>query len=216
VVHKQTRLAVAAALVLFGYLAAEVWRGQAIGFDASIRDAIHAWASPPLTFAMRGVTWFGSSLCLSGLAALVVCLLVARGRTRAAIVLVVASAGAEALDQVLKFVFQRARPQAFFDFVHPIGYSFPSGHSIASCCFYGVLAAILAARQPSRALRAAIWTVAALLALGIGFSRIYLGVHYPSDVLAGYAAALVWLGAVRAGYEFWLRRQPTVKEVPNR
>jgi len=216
VVEKQTRLVALAALVLFIYLAAEVWRGQAIAFDVSIRNTVHAWASPPLTFLMRGVTWFGSSVCLVILAALAVCFLAARGRKRAAIILVVASAGAEALDQILKFAFQRARPQAFFDFVRPIGYSFPSGHSITACCFYGVLAAILAARQPSRALRAAIWTAAALLCLAIGFSRIYLGVHYPSDVLAGYAAALVWLAAVRAGYEFRMRRRPAVREGPNR
>jgi len=133
VVEKQTRLAAVAALVLFGWLAAEVWLGQAIGFDASIRNAIHAWASPPLTLAMRGVTQFGSFGFLVGLAGLVAWRLAARGRKRAAIVLVVASAGAELLDQILKVVFQRARPQAFFDFVHTVGYSFPSGHSITAC-----------------------------------------------------------------------------------
>jgi undecaprenyl-diphosphatase len=107
----------------------------------------------------------------------------------------------------LKLIFRRARPEAFFGYAEPITYSFPSGHSIVSACFYGVLAAILTARMKSRARRIAIWMAAALLAFLIGLSRIYLGVHYPSDVLAGYAAAVIWVVAVRTGYERWRLKQ---------
>jgi undecaprenyl-diphosphatase len=72
----------------------------------------------------------------------------------------------------------------------PEHYSFPSGHAMASVCFYGSLAAILAAGS---ARRAACWAFGIAAPLIIGFSRVYLGVHYPTDVLAGYAAAIVWL-----------------------
>jgi undecaprenyl-diphosphatase len=78
---------------------------------------------------------------------------------------------------------------------------------MVSCCFYGALAAILAARARSRARKLAIWAAAAVLTALIGFSRVYLGVHYPADVVAGYAAAVVWMAVVRAGYEMWLRKR---------
>ena len=201
----------AAASALFIYLAGEVLRGQTLWFDTFVREGIHDWASPRLTWVMRSVTWLGSEAVLVPLVALLVWRLVAAGRRHAAILLLAACAGGEALDQVLKLVFRRARPEAFFDYPAPIGYSFPSGHSVASCCFYGVAAAILTRRIRSRAGKAVVWAAAALLPLAIGTSRIYLGVHYPSDVLAGYAAAVVWVCAVRVADSAWVRRRPAGK-----
>ncbi len=200
-----------AALVLFIYLASQVLGGEVLWFDGPVRGAVHAWASPRLTYAMRGITWLGSEAVLLPLAAILVWRLVAAGRKRAAVLLVVASAGGEILDQILKAIFRRPRPEAFFGYPDPIGFSFPSGHSVASCCFYGVTAAILASRIPSRAGKAAVWAAASSVVLAVGTSRVYLGVHYPSDVLAGYAAAVVWVAAVRAGYGFRMRRNPAVK-----
>ena len=199
-------LGAAAALVLFAWLADQVLRGQTMAFDAGVRNAVHAWASPYLTYAMRGFTFLGSPVCVIGIAALVVWQLVSAGRRRAAALLVVATCGAEGLDQILKLLFHRQRPEAFFGIADPITYSFPSGHAITAACFYGVLAAILTVRSSSLLAKAGLWTLAAVMAASIGFSRVYLGVHYPSDVLAGYAAAVVWVGAVRAGYFVWLRR----------
>src|ERR1700687_1389107 len=115
------------------------------------------------------------------------------GRNRAAILLVVAAAGAVALDELLKLVFHRARPGAYFGDPLASSYCFPNRHAGFSCCFYGVLAAIVTARMRSRAAKIAVWTAAALMAALIGLSRIYLGVHYPSDVVAGYAVAVVWV-----------------------
>jgi len=202
--------AAAAGLLLFGWLATEILRGQTLAFDATVRAAIHGWASPPLTLAMRAVTQLGSSWFLVTLAALVWWRLRGQGRLHAAWLLVVAAAGAEALNETLKLVFHRHRPEPFFGLTAPFTYSFPSGHSVESACFYGALAAILTVRSGTLARRAAIWTGAALLALAVGFSRIYLGVHYPSDVLAGYAVAAIWTSAVRAGYGMWLRRRTAV------
>jgi undecaprenyl-diphosphatase len=99
------------------------------------------------------------------------------------------------LDLALKHTFHRARPIGFFG-ISPSSYSFPSGHALGSLCFYGVLAAILSARVRGRAARFCIWIAASILVTLIGFSRIYLGVHYPSDVIAGYCAAAVWVGMV--------------------
>jgi undecaprenyl-diphosphatase len=212
-VEKQDRALIAgflgasAALVFFGWLTRVVLAGESMRFDTAVRDGIHAWASVPLTSAMRAVTQLGSAPVLVALGILVVWRLAAQRRRRAALIFVAACLGAEALSEILKLAFRRPRPEAFFGYSEPITYSFPSGHSVMSACFYGVVAAILTTRMESRATKTAIWMGAALLAVAIGFSRVYLGVHYPSDVLAGYAATAIWVGAVRAGYEIWLRRR---------
>jgi undecaprenyl-diphosphatase len=119
----------------------------------------------------------------------------------------IAALGATILNEVMKLFFQRRRPDAFFGYHQPRTYSFPSGHSIESACFYGMMAAILVVRMRSRGARTAVWAVATILALAVGFSRIYLGVHYPTDVLAGYAAAVIWVGTVYSVYEFLQRRR---------
>jgi membrane-associated phospholipid phosphatase len=107
--------------------------------------------------------------------------------------LTAAPIGAEILDQFLKAIFHRARPEAFFGFPQPENYSFPSGHAFASACFYCALAATLSAGS---ARKAVYWAGGVAASLLIGLSRVYLGVHYPTDVLAGYAAAVVWLPVV--------------------
>jgi undecaprenyl-diphosphatase len=188
-------------LVLFGWLAAAVLNGQTMYLDNLIRDSIHARAYPRLTSAMVGISMLGSPSILIPLAMLLIGRFAWIGRRRAAMVFAVAAGGAEALDQVLKEVFRRARPEAFFGYAQPLGYSFPSGHSVESCCFYGVAAALVTLRMRSRRRKAPIWVASAFLTAAIGFSRIYLGVHYPSDVLAGYLGAVFWVSLVRVGYE---------------
>jgi undecaprenyl-diphosphatase len=191
-------LVAALALILFVWLAREVTRGDALRLDTPIRNAVHARSSPPLTAIMRGVSLVGSEVILVPLGAILVWWLVAAKRRRAAVVFAVAALGAEALDQIMKLLFYRPRPEPFFGLASPITHSFPSGHAMVSCCFFGVLAMILAAREPSRARRISIFAAAAILVALMGFSRVYLGFHYPTDVLAGYAAAVVWLAVVRA------------------
>ena len=200
-------LATALALLLFAWIAIEVVRGEGAEFDVAVRNAVHAWAFPRLTWVMRGFSQVGEAPFLISAGLLVFWRLAASGRKRAAVLLVGTVLGSEALTQILKLVFHRPRPEAFFGLPNPEMYSFPSGHAITSCCFWGVLAAILAARSHSLPVKAAIWTMASVLAAMVGFSRVYLGVHYPTDVLAGYALAVVWVAVVRARYAVWLRRR---------
>lgn len=195
-----------AALLFFSWLAHAVLSGQTAALDVSVRNAIHGWARAPLTTGMRGITNLGSTAFLALLGLIVVWRLYQNGRRRAAVVFVIAALGADLLDQLLKLWFRRPRPEAFFGLAQPGSYSFPSGHSVESCCFYGALAAILTLPSHSFARKAAIWGFAALLTLAIGFSRIYLGVHYPTDVMGGYAAGVLWAATVRACYQLWLRR----------
>jgi undecaprenyl-diphosphatase len=100
------------------------------------------------------------------------------------------------LDGVLKVVFHRARPPSYFGTLEPASYGFPSGHALFSVCLWGSLALFAGQRVRGAAARAAIFAGAVLLAGLIGYSRIYLGVHYPSDVIAGYASATVWVATV--------------------
>lgn len=193
--------------MLFAWLAEHVVRRQTIEFDAAIRGWLHGLASPPLTVAFRAITFCGSVYALIPFGAVLVWWLWRNGRRTAAALYVVAVAGGEALMGVLKLLFHRPRPPVFFGLAEPSSYSFPSGHAMLSACFFGVAAAILAARTGARARRFWMWAGAATASLLIGISRIYLGMHYPSDVLAGYAAAVIWVAAVRLEYEARARRR---------
>ena len=178
------------AIFLFAWLAENVAAQHTLAFDSSVRAAVHAFASPALTRLMFAISFMGSGGLITS--ALVAFALFRHFLwRRAAIWMVVTLAGALVLDLTLKFAFHRARPVPFFGPI-PRTYSFPSGHSLFSFCFYGVLAGLLAGRVRSMSARVLIWLIAALLVLSIGLSRIYLGVHYPSDVIAGYLAGTIW------------------------
>jgi membrane-associated phospholipid phosphatase len=194
-------LAVAAtALFLFGWLAEEVHENEAIRFDNTVRTALHGFASPGLTVFLK---WVSN---LNGPVALLIYTLVAVGlfwwkshRTSAALV-AVTMAGGVCLDGVLKLAFHRARPAPYFGLPTPGTFSFPSGHSLMSLCFYGVVAYLVSVHVESPAWRLTLRVSGALIVLLVGASRIYLGVHYPSDVAAGFAAGLVWLTAIVFAY----------------
>ncbi len=189
-----------AALLLWGFaeLTEEVLEGDTQAFDEAVRTLLHAHASSTLTTAMKAATTLGSVEVLAGCTVIALAALWAAGRRRSPLLLAVTMAGAAGLNWVLKVSFRRERPDPFFDVVAPSSYSFPSGHALFSLCFYGALAALLAARMDRLGARIAMLTAAAVLVVSIGVSRIYLGVHYPSDVIAGYLAALVWVVTVAA------------------
>jgi undecaprenyl-diphosphatase len=194
-----------AALVLFAALTNVVMKGQAAAFDAAVRNAVHASSFPALTYAMRGISALGEAAFLVVLGAIIAWRLVSLGRRRQAVFFAIAALGAELIDQALKFWVERPRPEAFFG-PQPLNYSFPSGHALVSCCFYLAAAEVLIDNRWPRARRLAVWTLAVLLTGLIGLSRVYLGVHYPTDVLGGYVAAIAWLSIVRTGHSVPRRR----------
>ncbi|MFZ0933053.1 MAG: phosphatase PAP2 family protein [Bryobacteraceae bacterium] len=173
-------------LLAFGAVAYPLVRGDAVGFDLPVRAAIHGWAFPALTAAMRLITMLGSEYFLVPLAAILVWRWEKRGERKAAYLLVGGSLSAEALTQLLKTLIHRPRPEVFFGLVPTETYSFPSGHAFVPVVYFGVLAGVLAAGPRWRA-------TVVLVAAFLGFSRVYLGYHYPSDVVAGWALAVVWL-----------------------
>jgi undecaprenyl-diphosphatase len=107
------------------------------------------------------------------------------------------------LTTILKAVFQRTRPELFDSGYQASFYSFPSGHATVAVGFYGMLTVILAYRLEGLA-RWAVAVCGVLVVLLIGFSRLYLGVHYPTDILAGYLAAPLWVVSVGGVYALWL------------
>jgi len=213
-----------AALPVFAWLAARVAGNAAIGFDAPFRAFVHQHASPGLTALMRFMSRLGEPLSLVTLGAGVLLALLAAHRKRAALRFAITMTGAFVLDTALKLAFHRARPAPFFGTELPHSYGFPSGHALFSVCFFGVVAALVAAqlrsnaalvaaRLPSVAARAAVWTAALAIVFLIGLSRVYLGVHYPSDVIGGYAAAVAWASAVALA-DGMLPGSPATKRAP--
>ncbi len=182
---------VAVALAVFAGLSIEVLEGESVSFDRPILIWFAQHASPALTQVMLVISttadfWF----LLTAL--LLVGVLWWRSRRADWVALAVALAGAGAFNQIAKQVFERARPTLYPALTQAPGYSFPSGHSQAALAFYGVLACLLARRVVPKwrvwiILAASIWIVL------VGVSRIYLEVHFPSDVLAAYAATAPWV-----------------------
>ena len=190
-------MAAIATLIFFGWLADEALEGETRHFDEATRNAIHQLASPLLTTIMRGVSFIGSTLALAIGTTIVVVRFAMLKLGREAKLFAITMVGAGLLNVTLKLAFKRPRPVPFFNLTAPETYSFPSGHSLTSACFFGALAAILTARVKSRRVRVIVWVVCTLMFVLIGFSRIYLGVHHTTDVIAGFAAALIWILVVR-------------------
>jgi undecaprenyl-diphosphatase len=187
------------ALMLLSWLGREILTGVTPIFDERIRAVVHSFASPGLTTIMIALSTYGGPTSLSIIGVVLALAFLVKDWQRGALLVVVTMAGAGLLDVLLKQSFGRARPAAFFEYPLPVSHSFPSGHAFFAASFLGGLAVLVSGRVSSRWVRVAVWLLAGVLILLIGMSRVYLGVHYPSDVLAGYAAATVWVAAVAFG-----------------
>jgi len=184
-----------AAALLFLLMARWVLAGQSMVFDLPIRGTVHSWASPALTSVMLGITMLGSEWLMLPLGTVIVWRLATLRHRRHAILLAAGSLGAELASYILKLACHRVRPPVFFGLSPAENYSFPSGHAFVGTVFYGLLAGILAQLYCRRRVEAI--ALAVLTVLLVGFSRVYLGYHYPTDVLGGWTCAAGWLAMVR-------------------
>jgi undecaprenyl-diphosphatase len=187
----------------FFKLADEVLEGDSRAFDKAVLLWIHRNVPDWLDGPMRLVTALGYYYVVVPLLVVAVFLFYRRGWRLSAVLLAISTGGSIVLTTVLKGVFQRARPELFDSGYQASFYSFPSGHATVAAGFYGMLTVILAYRLEGLAR----WVVAVsgvLVVLLIGFSRLYLGVHYPTDIIAGYLSALLWLVCVGGVYALWL------------
>ncbi|MBV9455281.1 MAG: bifunctional DedA family/phosphatase PAP2 family protein [Rubrobacter sp.] len=194
-------------LWLFGELAENLGSGDPlVRFDETTAVMLHAQATPAFTAVFFLITSLGTLEVLGTLGLLVAGIYSLRRRWLYVGTWIVALAGGEALDRLLKEIFARPRPFFADPLLLETTYSFPSGHAMMSLVAYGMLTyfAVLVLRS-SQARVAVVFGIAVLVLL-IGFSRIYLGVHYFSDVIAGFAVGGVWLSALITGMEIIRRR----------
>ncbi len=188
-------------LFFFGWLAEEMHENETIQFDTAVRNAVHTVAAPGVTSFFKFMSNANGPVALFLYTGLMVAWSLYMGYRTTAALMAVMMVGGTLLDGVLKLAFHRARPVPYFGLAPPRDYSFPSGHSLMSLCFYGTAAYLIGVHLNSRAMRVAVRTLAGIIALTVGISRIYLGVHYPSDVVAGFAAGLVWLTGIIFAYQ---------------
>jgi membrane-associated phospholipid phosphatase len=193
-------LAAAIALALFIWLGYLIRSGEPTGFDLSVRNWLRSMESARLTALMWGASVYAAPSRLIPLALAAAAAFLVRGWRRGALLAVVTVTGGGLLDVGLKVLFARARPEAFFDYYpSPTSFSFPSGHALTATCFFGGIAVLVSHRLESRISQTLVWMVAVAAALLVGISRIYLGVHYPTDVLGGFAVGIIWVTAVAFG-----------------
>jgi len=192
-----------AALAMWGFatIAEEVLEKETYAFDKSILLDLRSLHTPLRDRLMLGLTFLGEpNLLLILSVSLGIILWVSKHRSEATTI-AVTGAGAIALNLLLKTLFARARPQLWERTVDVRFYSFPSGHAMISMVIYGLLGYLLGSRFPKQ--RWWIYSLTVVLVAAIGFSRLYLGVHWPTDVIAGYAAGLIWLMACIFSLEIW-------------
>ncbi len=190
-------------IFLFFQLTKEVVEGDSRRFDRAVLSWIDEHTPDWLDGSILYVTTLGDFEVILPLLVVATYFFYRKGARISAMLLPISTLGGIVLTETLKRVFERTRPE-FIDSVYSApGYSFPSGHAAFAVGFYGTLTLLLAWRLTGFRR----WSVAVAgvtLILLIGFSRLYLGVHYPTDILAGFLAAPLWVGTV--GLAFFLYR----------
>lgn len=200
--HEMTVLLALAGIVagvwLFALLADEVVEGGTNAFDQKLLLAFrdkdtHALLGPPaVQEAARDITSLGGFAVLALVTAITAGFLALGGRKHMAFFLIGSVLGGQAVATLLKDLFQRARPDLVPFSAYASGASFPSGHTMMSAVTYLTLGALLARSQERGRVKAYFLLVAIFLTFAVGVTRVYLGVHWPTDVLAGWTAGAVW------------------------
>jgi len=192
-------LGIMLSLTVFAKTAAEMREGDLQDFDDGVLRMLRSPDDPSVPIgptwliqAAIDVTALGGTTVLALFLTIVVGYLALESRYDAVVVVVIATAGGGLLGEALKWWFARARPQIVPHLVNVGSASFPSGHSMLALVTYLTLGALLARFVQRRRTRTYCITVSLLLSLLVGLSRVYLGVHYPTDVLAGWSVGLAW------------------------
>lgn len=178
-----------AGVVTFLLLAYFVSQGQTLGFDASVLLYVNAAASGWQDVAWQVITDFGGAMAVALIVAVTAGVLWYQGRIRSALQFTVSVVGAMALSSILKLLFSRERPELWQQLITETTHSFPSGHAIASSAIT-LSVVVLLWRTKWRT-----WAIlAGLVYVGlISYSRLYLGVHYPTDIVAGWLVSITWV-----------------------
>ena len=184
-------LLLAVLLAAFGLMAHDVYDHRGFSFDAPILTWFHHHVTPARTAVALVLSRIGEPKPVAGVTALLVVALVVVRRWHDAVVVAIEVGGAAALDLVSKGFFARPRPTLYPHLVPESNFSFPSGHAMGDIAFYLALHLLLWRTLPQRWRWIGVLGLA--LAVAIGLSRPYLQVHYPSDILAGWAFGIAWV-----------------------
>ena len=192
-----------AAFLLLALLHAQLPSPAVAAFDHHLQARVHGWTSPVLTILMRAFTFVGSIKVFLPTLVVSLALLLTLGerqgerrlfrKRQVAGIFALGVGGALLLNDSFKLWFHRARPSVPWSIGDEHTYSYPSGHSLFACVLYGLIAYMVIGRRGHPLRRMLVLAIAAALVLGIGLSRIYLGMHWPTDVLAGYLTGVCWL-----------------------
>lgn len=211
-------LLLAPALILgFAKLAVDVGEGETTGFDRSVlllfrhpNDLSTPIGPLWLQEGARDVTSFGSVALLGFIFLATVGYLLLAHKRAAALFMLVAVGGGQLLSTGLKMAFERPRPEIVPHSVHVFTASFPSGHAMLSAVTYLTLGTLLARLLPERRIQIYIMALAVFLTFMVGLSRVYLGVHYPTDVVAGWLVGSGWAIACWIA-ALWLQQRGQVE-----
>lgn len=188
--NNKKMLILAISLSVFIFLLINVLLNNISSFDISIYNVIMSLKSDFMTFIMKAITRFGDAETLILIA--IICLIFIRNKKiGGSIAINLASVGL--INYILKNIIQRPRPPLEFRMVEETSFSFPSGHAMASMAFYGFIIYFINKNMKNNKLKNVICIILSVLIFLIGMSRIYLGVHYASDVIAGFAISIVYL-----------------------
>lgn len=176
--------------------------------DQTVWRSTNQFRTPGATAFFVAFTYLGTGVGLGILVLIVATFLLIRGHRRWATFLVVTAAGGGLLNHALKVVFARARPDMAEALWRSHSYSFPSGHAMGSLVVFGALVYVVMRASRSWPVRSAAVALGLCFVGAISISRIYLGVHWFSDIVAGLSAGLVWLATTTAAYEVFRRMRP--------
>lgn len=181
-------------LIVFGLLAHFVHSHDIVRVDSQIIALVQGLETISLTVFMELLSFIGSAPVIIIVSLFILLFLYKRLKHRQEFVLFIGvMVGSPMLNFILKTLFKRARPD-FHRLVEISGYSFPSGHAMNAFTFYGITTFLLWRHIPKRWGRTVLLFFSGTMILGIGISRIYLGVHYPTDIIGGYFASATWIG----------------------
>ncbi len=200
------------ALVIFYNLAAEVvHRRTLVEFDAALAQTLYDNVTPVEVKIFQIVTQLGGRLATFVIGIGVGLILIFYRRHLLLLTWAVAILGNSLLNAVLKALFQRKRPEFPNPFLVESNWSFPSGHAMGAVVIYGMLVYLLVVFIKSRVNKFIVVNLVIIFIILIGVSRLYLGVHFFSDVIAGYVAGAGWLAIVISGAEVARRRRTAVQ-----
>ena len=186
----------AAVLAACGWLVTGPYKTSVAGFDSNIRYTMRQIQSPMWTSLLLTVTKLGSTIYLIIVGCIAGVIFLLLRWFWPFFLFVIVMAGQAALHHGFKWLFERPRPAALLNYPAAESFSFPSGHVIGALCLYCSIAWIVSKRFETPAAKAGVWLFAGVLIFLIAMSRAYIGVHYPTDVVAGLIGAAIWTTAV--------------------